>query len=67
MNNLIIVESHNDKFFIEKLRDVLGLSNIEIEEPICSITDYECLDGLSEKKLTHTIKEIKFDKYQKVG
>lgn len=67
MNNLIIVESHNDKFFIEKLNDVLGLSNVEVDEPICNITDYECLDGLSEKKLNLTISEIKFDKYQKIG
>ena len=67
MSNLIIVESHNDKFFIEKLNDVLGLSNIEVDEPICNITDYECLDGLSERKLKLTISEIKFDKYQKIG
>ena len=67
MSSLIIVESHNDKFFIEKLRDELGFANIQIEEPICNITDYECLDGLSEKKLTLTLSEIKFDKYQKIG
>lgn len=67
MNSLIIVESHNDKFFIEKLRDELGLKNIELKEPICNITDYECLNGLSETKLTQTLKEIKFDQYQKIG
>ena len=67
MNNLIIVESHNDKFFIEKLRDVLGLSNIKVEEPICNIYDYECLGGLSETKLKQILKEIKFDHYQKIG
>lgn len=61
MNSLVIVESDNDKFFIEKLRDVLGLSNIKVEEPICNIYDYECLGGLSETKLTQTLKEIKFD------
>lgn len=67
MNSLIIVESDNDKFFIEKLRDELGLKNIELKEPICNITDYECLGGLSETKLTQTLKEIKFDQYQKIG
>lgn len=67
MSSLIIVESHNDKFFIEKLSEELGFANIQIEEPICNITDYECLDGLSEKKLTLTLSEIKFDKYQKIG
>ena len=30
MNSLIIVESDNDKFFIEKLSDELGLKNIEL-------------------------------------
>ena len=67
MKSLIIVESHNDKYFIEKLRDELGLKNIELKEPICNITDYECLNGLSEKKLQQTLKEIKFDEYQKIG
>lgn len=67
MNNLIIVESDNDKFFIEKLRDVMGFTNIKIEEPICNLTEYECLGGLSEPKLTQTLKEVKFDQYQKIG
>ncbi len=67
MNNLIIVESDNDKFFIEKLRDVMGLTNIKVDEPICNITDFECLGGLSEKKLTQTLKEVSFHQYQKVG
>ena len=67
MKSLIIVESHNDKYFIEKLRDELGLTNIKIDEPICNIHDYECLNGLSEKKLQQTLKEIKFDEYQKIG
>ena len=67
MNSLIIVESHNDKYFIEKLRDELGLTNIKIDEPICNIHDYECLNGLSETKLKQILKEIKFDHYQKIG
>jgi hypothetical protein len=67
MSSLIIVESHNDKFFIEKLRDKLNLVNIKIENPICNLTDYECLDGLSEKKLSSTLLEVKFDKYKKIG
>ncbi|MDK9694395.1 MAG: hypothetical protein OEL19_09155 [Sulfurimonas sp.] len=67
MKSLIIVESHNDKFFIEKLRDVWGLENIEFKEPICARTDYECLGGLSEKKLSQTLDDIKFSDYQKIG
>lgn len=67
MKSLIIVESHNDKYFIEKLRDELGLTNIKIDEPICNIHDYECLNGLSETKLKQILKEIKFDQYKKIG
>ena len=67
MKSLIIVESHNDKYFIEKLRDILDLENIELKEPVCKMADYECLNGLSETKLTQTLKEIKFDQYQKIG
>jgi hypothetical protein len=67
MNSVIIVESYNDKFFIEKLRDILKLENIELKEPICNITDYECLGGLSETKLIQTLREVKFDQYQKIG
>ena len=67
MKSLIIVESHNDKYFVEKLREVLDLENIELKEPICNITDYECLNGLSEQKLTKTFEDIKFDQYQKIG
>lgn len=67
VSNLIIVESHNDKFFLEKLRDELGLNDIEVEEPICNLTDFECLDGLSENKLKLTLDNIKFDRYQKIG
>ena len=67
MKSLIIVESHNDKYFIEKLRDILRLENIELKEPVCKMADYECLNGLSEKKLQLTLNDIKFDEYQKIG
>ena len=63
MKSIVIVESSNDKYFIEKLRDVLGLKNIELKEPIC----YECLNELSEKKLQITLTDIKFSDYQKIG
>ena len=67
MKSLIIVESHNDKYFIEKLRDILDLENIELKEPVCKMADYKCLNGLSEKKLQLTLNDIKFDEYQKIG
>jgi hypothetical protein len=61
------VESHNDKFFIEKMSDALGLGNISIDEPICNLYDFECLDGLT--NLGHKLSEVKtrVDKYEKIG
>jgi len=89
--NILIVESENDKYFIEALlkhlrflsklkklkwftnkihlnlldhqlneflKDSINQSNIEIENPICSIDDYECLDGLSDKKLKTKLEEL---------
>ncbi|MGJ0288884.1 hypothetical protein NG749_00870 [Aliarcobacter cryaerophilus] len=67
MSSLIIVESDNDKYFIEKLKDKLGLSNIAVDQPICNMKDIECLNGLSETKLISTLKEIRYDKWKKVG
>jgi putative transposase len=39
--NKLIVESKNDKFFIERLIKILNLQNIEVSEPICLID--ECI------------------------
>ena len=39
----------------------IPIENIELKEPICNITDYECLNGLSEQKLTKTFEDIKFE------
>lgn len=64
MNNLI-VESHNDKIFIEKILKILNLQNIEVSEPLCTIDECICLDGLGnlEKKL----RELKLDSINKLG
>ena len=52
MENLLIVESENDKYFIEALISHMQMSNIEVSRgTICQIDDYECLGGLSEKSL----------------
>jgi hypothetical protein len=59
--NILIVESENDKYFIESLKEYLNISDVEIDTPICSIDDYECLNGLSKAKLTHKLQEIKID------
>jgi hypothetical protein len=59
-NNLLIVESQNDKFFIERLKKEIT-ANFEIDAPICCISEYECLDGLSQKGLEKKLQEIKVD------
>ncbi len=69
-NNLLIVESENDKFFIERLKQEIT-ANFEIDTPICCITSYECLDGLSqaslERKLTAIKNKIGKDELNKIG
>ncbi|MEQ8466228.1 DUF3226 domain-containing protein [Coleofasciculus sp. E1-EBD-02] len=69
MSNLLIVESKNDKFFMEALIDNLNY-DIAIEPPIC-INDYECLEGLSKSKLINALKALAADiqkrDIQKVG
>lgn len=53
MKNLLIVESENDKYFIEALINYMKISNIKVSNgTICRIDDYECMEGLSETKLT---------------
>ena len=63
--NKLIVESKNDKIFVEKILKILNLQNIEVSEPICLIDECICLDGLGnlEKKL----KDIKLDGLDKLG
>lgn len=59
--NILIVESENDKYFIESLKDYLNIHDVDIDTPICSIDDYECLNGLSKAKLEHKLQELKID------
>lgn len=59
MSNLLIVESKNDKFFLQALIEELNY-DIEIDTPIC-IDDYECLEGLSEKRLVEALKSLLAD------
>jgi 5S rRNA maturation endonuclease (ribonuclease M5) len=70
VSNLIIVESHNDQYFLQVLIDHLKL-NIEVGMPVCSVDDFECLGGLSEKRLIQSLNEIKSkiekENYQKIG
>lgn len=59
-NNLLIVESQNDKFFIERLKQEIT-AHFEVDTPICCISGYECLDGLSQTSLEKKLQEIKVD------
>ena len=72
VSNLLIVESENDKYFIERLKKEVNNANFEIDnEPICNIDDYECLGGLSVNKLTNklfdVIENAKKDGIDKIG
>ncbi len=57
MSNILIVESKNDKIFIEKVIEVLNLKNISIDKPIC-VDDYDCLDGLSKESLISSLQSL---------
>lgn len=69
MSNLLIVESKNDKVFIQSIINHLNY-DIEIDVPIC-IDDYECLEGLSEKQLVNALNSLAADlqkrDIQKIG
>jgi len=59
--SILIVESENDKYFIEALIGYLKISDINVGSPICSIDDYECLGGLSRKSLERKLIELETD------
>lgn len=62
MNSLIIVESKNDKFFIEALIKYLNFkSGVEVQ----TICEFECLDGIT--NLENKLKDIKIDNYEIIG
>jgi hypothetical protein len=51
VSSVLIVESKNDKVFVQALVEHLNLQNIEFDAPLCQIDEYECLNGLNRKKL----------------
>ena len=61
MSNVLIVESENDKYFVEALIEHWQYANITLNSPICSIDDYECLAGLSAKKLKYSLSLLKYE------
>lgn len=56
MSNLLIVESENDKFFIEALITHLNI-DLQIDTPICSIDEYDCIGGMG--KLANRLEILK--------
>lgn len=72
MKNLLIVESENDKFFIDALIAHMNLKNIEISDGIiCNIDDVECMNGLSTKNLDRALEvsknKAKKSDFQRIG
>lgn len=67
--NILIVESENDKYFIEALIKHLNLPYIDVDPPICSIDEYECLGGMSKLKgkLLDIQERIAEDGIEKIG
>jgi len=51
VSKILIVESENDKYFIEALLCHLhpNLNGLQVDEPMCQIDDYQCLNGLDKK------------------
>ena len=67
MSNKLIVESKNDKIFIEKLIEILNLDNIKVDEPICepknliNIDKYQCLNGLDQDLMVQALDYLSKD------
>jgi len=59
VSNVLIVESHNDQYFIQALLDHLKLQDFKFNNPICAIDDYECLKGLDKEKLKMALGRLK--------
>lgn len=70
MKNKLIVESKNDKDFIEALIKDIQLEQTDVDFPKCAIDDYACMYGLNEDKLKSylaTTKQEAKKGLQKVG
>ena len=46
VSSLLIVESENDKFFIQSLINHLNIPNIQLGDTICTIDEYDVLMAL---------------------
>jgi len=56
VSNILIVESENDKFFIEALVAHIGI-DAEVGNPICTVDEYNCIGGMG--KLKNKLEELK--------
>ena len=56
MSNILIVESENDKFFVEALITHMDI-DAEVVNPICTIDEYNCMGGMG--KLKNKLEELK--------
>ena len=67
MSNKLIVESKNDKIFIEKLIEIPNLYNIKVDDPICepknpiNIDKYQCLNGLDQDLMVQALDYLSKD------
>lgn len=59
MSNIVIVESKNDRIFMQAMVEKLNC-DIQVQSPIY-IDDYESLEGLSQTKLITTLKALEAD------
>ncbi len=55
--SILIVESETDKFFIQEVIKNINIQEIESLEAVCTIDDFECLQGMGQLK--HKLSEIK--------
>lgn len=65
-SSLLVVESVNDKYFVEAVKDYLNCIDLEVDSPVCAIDDFECLDGLSQSRLVKKLNEVSI-KIEKQG
>lgn len=69
VNNLLIVESENDKYFLQSLISHLNITNIQLGDTIYTIDEYECLNGIGElkKRLTKLKAKVSKEDIKKIG
>lgn len=69
MTNVLIVESENDKYFIEAFIMHLNLKNISVEDWTICISGYECMSGIGNLEATLNIIKNKIIKNEinKIG